>query len=273
MATPAPEHPDFIARQYAFTAHLRNPSAAPAPADVPPARLHVYRELLYKNIDSSLSACFPVLKSILGQERWDALVQDFFAHHRCVTPIYRELPGEFLRYLDQHPASIAHTPVFMRELAHYEWVELMLTLDPAEVEEGNADPEGNLLTGVPVLSPLARVLTYTFPVHRLSPDFAPASAPGIETHLVVYRDRQDRIGFLEINRLTAALLALFGDESDLTGRQALEQVAAAYPQLDWQAVLGGGAQILHELWCKEVILGTRRKTVGGEKDDGMDGNL
>jgi hypothetical protein len=273
MATPVPERPDFIGRQYAFTAYLRDPAAATPPADVPPARLHVYRELLYKNIDGSLSACFPVLKSILGFQRWDALVQVFFARHRCATPIYRELPGEFLRYLDAHHVPVVHEPAFMRELAHYEWVELMLTLDPADADEIDADPEGNLLTSVPVLNPLARALTYAFPVHRLSPDYTPATPPSIETHLVIRRDRQDLIGFLEINPPTAALLALFGEESDWTGTQALEQVATACPQLDRQAVLSGGAQILHELRCKDVILGTRRKIGGGEQDDSMGSNL
>jgi len=95
------KEPNFIARQYAFTAFVRDPMNAPAPADVPRARLQVYRELFHKNIDNSLSACFPVLKAILGDE-WDPLVQDFFARHRAHTPIYRKLPREFLAYLQQH---------------------------------------------------------------------------------------------------------------------------------------------------------------------------
>ncbi len=269
MAAPVLERPDFVARQYAFTAYLRDPCAAPPPADVPPARLQVYRELVYKNIDGCLSACFPVVKSILGQERWDTLVQDFLARHRCITPIYRELPGELLRYLDAHHAPMGNEPAFLRELAHYEWVELMLILDPADADEVDADRDGNLLTGVPVLSPLARVLTYAFPVHRLSPDYAPTTAPGTQTHLVVYRDRQDHIGFLEINPLTAALLGLFGQDPDLTGTQALAKMVATCPHPDPQAVFNGGAQTLHMLRCKDVILGTRRKITREKEDDSM----
>ena len=253
---PSPKSSVFIAQQYAFTAHLRDPAAAPAPADVPSVRMRVYRELLYKNVEGSLSACYPVLRSILGVKAWDDMVGQFFAQHRCRTPIYRELPGELLSWFDDAGDSLK-LPPFARELAHYEWIELALTIDPACIEDVAADPNGDLLAGVPVVSPLARILDYAFPVHRLAADYAPTVAPAERTHLVVYRDRRDAVRFMELNPLTALLLQRLRDHAG-TGGEALARIARAHPQLDAAAVHVGGAAILKDLLSRDVLLGTHR---------------
>lgn len=252
--TPSPKLPAFSAHQRIFTAHVRDPLAAPAPADVPPARMRVYRELLYKNVDGSLSACFPVLKSILGATAWDELVRQFFAQHRCRTPIYRELPGELLSWFDDAGDSLK-LPPFARELAHYEWIELALTIDPARIEDVAADPNGDLLAGIPVVSPLARILDYAFPVHRLAADYAPMAAPAARTHLVVYRDRRDVMRFMELNPLTALLLQQLRAHAG-TGGEALTRIACAHPHLDASAVRAGGAAIFKDLLSRDVLLGT-----------------
>ena len=71
-------------------------------------------------------------------------------------------------------------PPFAQELAHYEWVELALDVaeDEAPVYEAGAD----LLAGAPVLSPLARPLAYTWPVHRLGAAYQPAEPPALHRH-------------------------------------------------------------------------------------------
>lgn len=252
--TPSPKPPAFTAHQRVFTAHVRDSQTASPPGDVPPARMRVYRELLYKNVDGSLSACFPVLKSILGQVAWDEMVRRFFAQHRCLTPIYRELPRELLRWFEA-AGNTLELPPFARDLAHYEWVELALTIDPARIEDVPADPNGDLLAGIPVVSPLAWVLAYTFPVHRLAANYAPTIAPSAPTHLVVYRDRSDAVRFMELNPLTALLLRQLRDRAG-TGGEALARIARGDPQLDADAVRAGGAAILKDLLSRDVLLGT-----------------
>lgn len=251
--TPSPKPPAFTAHQRRFTAYVRDPGQAPSPADVPPGRMHVYRELLYKNVDGSLSACFPVLKSILGEAAWDTMVQRFFAEHRCHTPIYRELPGELLSWFEAAGDTL-NVPPFAPELAHYEWIELALTIDPARIEDVAADAHGDLLAGMPVVSPLARVLAYAFPVHKLSPDHAPTAAPATPTHLAVYRDRSDAVRFMELNPLTALLLRQLQDR-DGTGEEVLLRIARD-SKLDADVVRSGGVAILNDLRARDVILGT-----------------
>ena len=145
-------------------------------------------------------------------------------------------------------------PPFARELAHSEWIELALTIDPARIEDVAADPHGDLLAGIPVVSPLARVLAYAFPVHKLSPDYAPPAAPATPTHLAVYRDRTDAVRFMELNPLTALLLQQLRDR-DGTGEQVLNRIAHDN-KLNADVVRAGGIAILNDLRARDVILGT-----------------
>ena len=70
----------------------------------------------------------------------------------------------------------AGDPPWLAELAHYEWVELALQIAERRRLPPH-DPDGDLLDGVPVLSPLAWPLAYRWPVHRIGPDSSPSAPP------------------------------------------------------------------------------------------------
>lgn len=247
--------PQFLHTQWAFTAHLRAPHAVAAPMDIAPARIAVYRELLRANIASSLNACFPVLRSALPPLRWEALIEDFFARHRCRTPIYRRIPDEFLAYLENTYRPAIDDPPFVTELAHYEWVELALSIDAEEINFDAIDANGNLWSGAPYVNPLAWLLVYRFPVHRIGPAAQPqTSAP---TFIVVYRDRNDAVGFMELNALSARLLAILRTQS-CTGAAAIAQVAAELNLESDTALAAPGRELLDTLRARDVILGTTK---------------
>ena len=218
--------------------------------------MRVYRELLYNNIESSLLGCFPVTRKILPQESWDSMVQDFFARHKCHRHAYRDIPREFIDYLMEERTDFKDDPPFLRELMHYEWVELALSVSDIEIDMAGIDSDGDLLIGVPTLSPLAWPLSYTFAVHKIDVDHQP-QAPGAEpTHLLIYRDHQDTIGFMELNTVTALLLTLL-QEAQLTGLQAMQQIAEEIGHPNPKVVIDGGKTILNELHQRDVVLGTR----------------
>jgi len=249
--------PEFIKRQYAFAAHIRDPEGAPVPGDVEDRRMGIYRELFYNNVQDFMSNSFPVLRELYGNEQWHLMVRDYFARHRAHTPLFLQMPQEFLRYLEQERDRHPEDPPFLRELAHYEWVELALSIDTREIELAGVDPEGDLLHGVPVLSPLAWPLAYQYPVHRIGPDFRPQEPPQQPTYLVVYRDRDDDVGFLEINPVTARLLAQVSTGDAPTGDTALRQIARELQHPDPETVIRGGLDILQDLRSRDVILGVR----------------
>lgn len=74
--------PRFQQAQYQFAAHLRDPEANPAPADIEDRRMQIYRELFYNNIEDFLANAFPVLRKISSDEIWHARVRDFYARVR-----------------------------------------------------------------------------------------------------------------------------------------------------------------------------------------------
>jgi len=257
-----PHPPEQLARaQREFAAHIRDPDRNPAPADVENRRMAIYRRLFFNNINSLLTGNFPVLRSLYSEALWLQLVRDFYAGHRCSTPLFPEVAKEFLRYLEERkPAS--GDPPFILELAHYEWVELALSLDERELEDVPADAAGDLLDGQPVLSPLAWALSYRYPVHRIQADFQPAEPPAEATHLLVYRDRQYSVRFMQLNAVTRLLLLQLQESPGLSGREHLIQVAHSIGHKQPQRVLDAGVGVLEDLRKRDVLLGSLPAAAG-----------
>ncbi|SDJ67585.1 DNA-binding domain-containing protein [Microbulbifer yueqingensis] len=251
----AGEKSHFAEHQRRFAAHLRSPETNPAPAGVEDRRMGIYRDLIYNNIESFIANGFPVLRSIYRDADWHAMVRDFVHRHASRSPYFLQISEEFLHYLQEERGPREGDPPFLLELAHYEWVELALDVNPAELPTGLA-AEGDVLEQVPVVSPLAWSLSYRFPVHRIGPAFQPQEPPETPTFLLVYRNRQDEVGFMEINAVTARLLQL-ADGGEHTGRQLLELLAAELGHGDVDALLGFGQSLLEQLLRAGVIAGLR----------------
>jgi hypothetical protein len=249
---------ELAARQHEFTAHIRDPQNKAVPDGIPERRMAVYVELLYNNIEEFLCNFFPVLRSLHDEESWEKLVRDFFANYRCQTPYFLEISQEFLDFLQNKRDPDASDPPFMLELAHYEWVELALDVSEEVIDFNGIDHDGDLLEGILVLSPLAWNLAYQYEVHRIGEDYQPQSPGDQPTHLVVYRDTEDEVRFMEINPVTARLLQLLEENEEITGRQAMQQIADELQHPNPETVIQGGVSILQELKNRDIVLGTRQ---------------
>ena len=147
----------------------------------------------------------------------------------------------------------------MLELAHYEWIELALALDETDLSQLAFDPNGDLLHGTPLVSPLAWPLAYRFPVHRIGPDFQPQVAPDTPTFLLIRRDAQHAIHFHEIDALGhALLLALHDNAGAASGLALIERLIA--DQADAAALRQQAHERLTTLHRRGAILGTRLAT-------------
>ena len=243
--------------QFAFTAHLRDPKNNPAPQGIEDRRIGIYRELLYNNVEGFLSRGFPVIRSIYNDDNWHRMVRDFFSRHKSQSPYFLEISQEFLSYLQNEREAQPEDPAGLLELAHYEWVELALNVSNENITLDGINANGDLLTGHPVLSPLAWSLTYQFPVHKMGPDYLPEQPPEQATYLVVYRNRNDKVKFMEINPVTARLIYLLEENKDLSGQQALQQIAQEMNHPKPEVVINGGLSALQELQGYGIILGTK----------------
>lgn len=243
--------------QYRFAAHIRDPEHFQRPADVEDRRMAIYRELFYNNIESFLENGFPVLRRITSDQRWHNMVRDFFARHRSHTPLFMEIPREFLVYLENERGEVNGDPPFLWELAHYEWAELALSIAEDPDTDAEIDPAGDLLDRCPVISALAWPLSYRFPVHRIGPEFMPET-PGAETtYLAVYRDRHDEVGFAELNSVSARLMALLLEDPSRTGRDVMHQIVMELEHPNPDIVISGGREILKQWLELGILIGVR----------------
>ncbi len=246
-------------QQYRFAGHIRDPEHNPAPVDVEDRRMQVYRELFYNNVEGFLAGTFPVLRRIFSDTAWHRLTREYFACHRAQTPLFLEMPREFLNWLESEYSPQPGDPAFLLELAHYEWVELAVSIAEDSLDQPGIDPAGDLLGGIPVISPLAWHMSYRFPVHRIGPDFMPCEPDSTPTHLVVYRDPNDEVGFIEINAVTKRLLELIGNDENRTGKQLLQHIAGELSHPQPGVVINAGTDILRNLLKKHVLLGTKQR--------------
>jgi len=255
MANPA-TLPNFMRKQFEFAAHIRNPEN-PAPADVDERRMAVYRELFYNNIDDQLANAFPVIRSIMNDDEWHAMVRDFYHRHDCHTPLFMEIPQEFISYIELERDNANDYP-FLLELAHYEWVELALAVSDEKPDMNTIDLNGDPFTGIPAISPVAWTLGYHYPVHKISKDLLPENPDDQMTHLIVYRDHKDDIHFMDINPVTARLMALIAEDQRKTGEQLLQAIATEMQFPNPPALIEGGKTILQDMKNRGIIIGTLR---------------
>lgn len=250
--------------QHQFVRHLRDPSGTPSPDPEAPARTGVYTRLLYGKIEASLLACFPLTQALLGERHWSRLVREFIAHHRCVSPFYRQIPDEFVAYL-HHERAEAADPPFLNELVHYEWLELVLQVADDAPARRPVDRGGDLLTGPPVLTQVLHVHAYHWPVHTISADLsdwrlwrdwkqAAMRTTTTPSYILGFRDCNDDVRRVEINAVSARLIELLQNGRG-TGREVLLYLADELSFQDIGSFIQFGEQLLNRLRDQGAILG------------------
>jgi len=245
--------PSFQRYQLAFTARLRDPHHQPPIAGVPRERMAVYEEIVFNNLFESVSACFPVAQKVLGKRKWLKLTQAFLREYSASTPLFRKIPEQFLHYLETNQQEQA-LPPYLYSLCHYEWVELFAASVPEDIHHGNADASGDLAKQQPVFTASMQLLDYEYPVHKISQRHKPQQKES--TQLLVYRNADDQVKFIELNAVTHSLLTLLLEQA-ITGEQALTLIAKELQHPQPESIIQFGLGILEDLRQQGVIIGTR----------------
>ena len=236
--------------QMAFTRHIRDPENALPPHGVSERGMAVYTEIVFNNIESSVSACFPVLRKVLGEDTWLGLVREFFIQQPCTTPIFREIPEAFLAYINR----VSGLPPYVQNLAHYEWVELYLAYADEAIDWSQIDTEADLLDLPLAFVPAMALLSYDYPVHQISSENIPEFPLETPVNLLVFRNADDDVKFVELNPMTAALIEDLQD-GQLSARQALIGIASVMAFDDVDAIVDFGFELLRDLKSQGAILG------------------
>jgi hypothetical protein len=252
-----PEGAGFQQFQAGFAARIRDPEGAPLPDQVPERRMRAYEELVFNNIEGFLLSCYPITRKLLDDELWNEIVRRFVIEHRCATPLFREIPREFLNWLDGKFGELFPSMPFLQEFMHYEWLELAVSVTSDEIDLKQTDASGDFLDAVPVLNPTTRLACYHFPVHLIGPEFQPQQSDGELHCYLLYRDVEDEVQFIQLNPVSARLMELL-QQQDINGREALLQIAQEINNQEPEALIIAGGEQLKQLLQAGVLLGFRR---------------
>ena len=186
------------------------------------------------------------------------MIRQFMVRHQAQTPYFLEIPVEFLAFLKNEYDTDEEDFPFLVELAHYEWVELALSVSEEGNDSDSIVPDGDLLQGIPVRSALCWTYTYQFPVHRINSKFQPREPGEQPTTLAVCRKANDDMDFMELNPVTARLLELIEANDQHSGRELLLSLADEMQYSDADALVQHGAAAMEQMRNAEIILGTKK---------------
>ena len=243
---------NFQQIQHDFVAHIRDPARYPLPEGVSAERMAVYSDLLFNNVEGFLASAYPVLKSVYQPDHWLQLVRHFFQSYRCTSPYFADIAEHFLLFLQQYTADPVRDPVFLLELAHYEWLELYLSIQPSET----------LLPLEPVLSPwqqplqlsaLTRVVGYYYPVDQISVQWQPAEASPEPHYYLLYRTVSYQVQFMRLNAASALLLQLLEQQPGADFTQLQQSLLEQAPQLASALLEASLQELLSAFMAKGIV--------------------
>jgi len=243
----------FSELQDTFVKAIKDPSTYTPANDDEARRMAIYQSLFFNNINGFVSSGFPVLKSLMTEAKWEKLVRHFFTSHSCRTPFFAEISKEFVEYLSSDYVCDDELPPFAAELAHYEWLELDISIRKTErkIHFFNDD----ILPKKVCVSPLATLASYTFPVHLIGPDYQPDVVSNEPQFYVVYRDSASEVQFSHLNSVSAMLFyTIEQDELGVTIEELQTSLVSQLPQIPEETVVNGMRHTLFDMLTKGMLL-------------------
>lgn len=246
----------FIETQQNFMDYIKDP-ANPLPGGIEARRMKIYRELFFNNIDGFVSNAFPVLKSLYSEQDWQQRVQQFFVTHDCHTPIFIEIAQEFLLFLQTEYTATELDPPFMLELAHYEWLELVVAVAQDNAQQAIIDSSTMnidvLKAAALSLSATAQIAQYTFDVQHISEDYRPETPTATPQFFCIYADFDDEVSFLQLNPLTAQVLAYISQFESVQYEELIGWLLETYPAMAHDVLAQGCLELIVQLSDKGII--------------------
>ena len=242
---------DFKNAQYAFCLNIREQKICSLPVGLTKEKMNLYQSLLFKNINSIVAPCFPVMRKIISTKQWEILMKGFLKQMIGGSPLFHQVSRDFVRYLATLDSKTMAFP-FIAELAHYEWLELYVELLDEDISSFITPFRPNLLEEAMRLSPLACLQHYHFEVDKIGLNYLPTEkSPFV---VVVYRTVGDKVKFMRLNQLTTALIDTV-DRQELSLYQALEVI---YEELSitmsFDSFFSHGVGALKQLINQQILI-------------------
>lgn len=224
FANSAPK--SLVEFQQNYGKRVRNPETQPLVDGVAPRRSEVYESLFFNNICGYISNCFPVTKSIIGEDMWQVLCREYFTEWRSHTPYFSQIPKTFIDYIAYKlsiDSNYQQLPPWFLELIEYEWLELEVDTCNAVSLASAKTSQQDFAANVPLTTaPTVRLKQFQWPVHTISPSQLPESES--PSFLVLYRNSEHKVEFMALNAMTFALLEII-NQANCSAKEAINELA------------------------------------------------
>ncbi|MDO4777559.1 MAG: putative DNA-binding domain-containing protein [Cardiobacteriaceae bacterium] len=192
----------------ALTGHLRRPDSVAPPVASDDEGLAVYRRLIRNNLHNFLDRCFTHARRLLDDADWEAAKEDFVANGQAHSPLFSDIPGQFLaHHRERHSLDIRILDIMdaeCRELA------AEIALDDGQPRLGPeqlAALDDDSFDATPLrLAPGASLAAYGHRVHE-------KDAPPRPCLSLIWRDSADRVQHAEPSPADFQLLQQIGSEA------------------------------------------------------------
>ena len=188
----------FQQAQQQFCTWIREPQNQ-VPQTLSFERMQVYRDLLLNNVCSFIDLVYPVARSMLPEQQWQTLLEEFFQKSKCQSPFYNDISLQFREYLTDHQHPILHQYPWLAELLQFEWLELYL--DTLEIED-----KIYTQTDLWQLRTHVWVLVYQYPVYHWTINTTLAQIEHVPSAIMVWRNEDDQVCVEQLSPLLALLI-------------------------------------------------------------------
>lgn len=229
---------------------------APEPSDADlgalgsPDRWQIYRRMVRARMHRVCATALPHTKRAIGDERFEALVDQWLAEAPPTTRFFRELPSAMVRWALADEGRLDE-PAHARDLLRYEralW-EVRADDDRGLPEVGEFSFEG-----VPAFGPAHRFLELEWGVDRRE-----GAIERLEGALLVYRTAGFTVPCMRLNPLAAAIVRELrvAEAERRSVTEAVQRAAASEERAVDQTFIESLSGLLEKLITRGIIRGCR----------------
>ncbi len=210
----------------------------------------IYHRLLRANLTEVLNGVYTRTIQALGLEFWNILIDRFFERYEAKTRYFYELPDEFLAFLWQNKGLYRDRP-WLFALAHFEWMELALTVSTEVLAEKSRVSYSKSLSFK--LSPLAHYCEYEYAVYPGDSAYKALAKRAQTWQGLVYRNREHQVRWFELDAWTVRIIQQFNVHGTMREDDLVHALIQQTPDHSSEQIRIS----LHawcELWLKQDIL-------------------
>lgn len=175
---------------------------------ITPGRLKHYRRLVYNVFNNTLRQAFPIAKTVLEEEEWELLLNNFMQDQKIDDPRIWKMPESFYLFVKDNAWAEKLAKPWLSDLLLFEWTEIEIHT-MADQKFPLYEPEGEIMYDPLVINPEHKILQLQYPVHS-------AQAEELEQKkgkyfLIVFREPES--GRVKFIHLSALFIQIFLDIS------------------------------------------------------------